>query len=82
MATTNGSEFSEPWKRNWEDHDRIWKTLASITERMDALAKREDGLARDHEMMHTHLQDQKKNIDNLLDGLRKLIDRIPPERLG
>ena len=75
MADANGSEFSEPWKRNWEEHDRIWKTLASITERMDALA-------RDHSMMHTHLQDQKKNIDNLLDGLRKLIDRIPPERLS
>ena len=29
--------------------------------------------------MHTHLQDQKKNIDNLLDGLRKLIDRTPLE---
>ena len=74
MASTNGSEFSEPWKRNWEEHDRIWKTLASITERMD-------GLAGDHSMMHTHLQDQKKNIDNLLDELRKLIDRIPPGKL-
>lgn len=60
-------DWREQMRRNWEDRDRIWKTL--------------DALARDHEKMHSHLVQQKRNIDNLLEALRKLLDRIPPESL-
>lgn len=67
-------DWREQMRHNWEDHDRIWNTLNRVAERMDALA-------RDDEKMHSHLAQQKGNIDNLLEALRKLLDRIPPESL-
>jgi hypothetical protein len=64
----NGNyDWREQMRKNWEDHDRIWQHLETLT--------------RDVTVMHSTLKSLKENTDNLVSAIRDLIDRIPPENL-
>ena len=60
-------DWREQMRRNWEDHDRIWRKLDLLTD--DVIA------------VHTSLKSLKENTDKLVTAIRDLIDRIPPENL-
>jgi hypothetical protein len=67
MAGENGASWEDRMRRleeslqlNWEEHDRIYKSVETLR----------DSNLRLHE-----------DVQNLVDGIRKLIDRIPPENL-
>ena len=64
----NGNyDWREQMLKNWEDHDRIWRNLETLT--------------RDVTVMHATLTGVKANTDQLVSAVRDLIDRIPPENL-
>jgi hypothetical protein len=68
VADENGSfDWREQIQKNWEDHDRIWRSIEALT--------------NDTVNLHKSLVAQKENTDKLLVALRELIDRIPPENL-
>jgi predicted nucleic acid-binding Zn-ribbon protein len=54
-------------ERKWADHERIRASQELFDRNMQKL--------------HSHLVEQKKNIDNLVAAIRDLLDRIPPENL-
>jgi len=68
MAEGNGNydwnermrRLEESVERNWEEHDRIFKSVETL---------RESNIR-----LHEDVQD-------LVNGIRSLIDRIPPENL-
>ena len=59
--------LEESVARNWEEHDKIYKSV-------EALRASADSLRDSNPRLHTDVQ-------NLVDGIRALIDRIPPENL-
>ncbi|HEX3683841.1 MAG TPA: hypothetical protein VHU83_15005 [Bryobacteraceae bacterium] len=64
----NGNyDWREQMRKNWEDHDRIWRNLETLT--------------HDVTVMHATLTGLKDNTDKLVSAIRELIDRIPPENL-
>jgi hypothetical protein len=64
----NGNyDWREEMRRNWEDHNRIWKTIEALT--------------TDVVHLHGSLTGLKENTDKLVGAIRDLIDRIPPENL-
>lgn len=54
-------------QKNWEDHDRIWRSIEALT--------------KDVTTTHATLKSLKDNTDKLVGAIRDLIDRIPPENL-
>ena len=52
-------------QKNWEDHDRIWRTVESLTNDVTVLSATLKGL--------------KENTVKLVTAIRELIDRVPPE---
>ena len=65
---SNGNyDEREDIRRNWEDHDRIWKTIEALT--------------TDVVHLHGTMTSLKENTDKLVSAIRSLIDRIPPENL-
>ena len=64
----NGNyDWREQMRRNWEDHDRIWRNLETLTQ--------------DVTVLHGTLKGLKENTDKLVGAIRERIDRIPPENL-
>lgn len=68
MPEGNGNyDWREEIRRNWEDHDRIWRNV--------------EALNNDVVHLHGSLVALKDNTDKLVTAIRELIDRIPPENL-
>jgi hypothetical protein len=64
----NGNyDWREQIRKNWEDHDRICRSIEALT--------------NDVTITHATLTGLNDNTDKLVTAIRDLIDRIPPETL-
>jgi len=58
----NGNyDWGDQMRKNWEDHDRIWRNIEALT--------------NDVTVMHATLKGLNENTDKLVTAIRDLIDR-------